>query len=165
MITNILSGLNDKQIEAVKATQGPVLVISGPGSGKTRCLTHRVAYLIASGIHPAHILGITFTNKAAEEMKNRVSSMLEGKLENIPLMGTFHSICLRILRKEIPRLGYAPNFSILDSDDQAGLVKRIMTDMQIDPKRYNPNMMLNKICKLPGFSYLFGRASYNCGAG
>ena len=148
MITNILSGLNDKQIEAVKATQGPVLVISGPGSGKTRCLTHRVAYLIASGIHPAHILGITFTNKSAEEMKNRVSSMLEGKLENIPLMGTFHSICLRILRKEIPRLGYAPNFSILDSDDQAGLVKRIMSDLQIDPKRYNPNMMLSKISKL-----------------
>lgn len=150
----IFGGLNEKQCEAVRAIEGPVLVISGPGSGKTRCLTHRVAYLIASRIHPAHILAITFTNKSANEMRERIQKLLE--IENsklkiqsaVPTVGTFHSICLRILRKEIPRLDYTSNFSILDNDDQLSVMKKIMAGLEIDTKRYNPRAMLNKISKL-----------------
>ena len=168
---NILKGLNPKQQEAVKTIDGPVLVISGPGSGKTRCLTHRVAWLIASGIDPDNILGLTFTNKAAAEMKSRIQLLLNhstgsgqagsgqvssldqardksGRLSAQPTIGTFHAIGLRILRKEIPLLGYGPNFNICDTDDQLTLMKRIMADLEIDPKRYNPRAILNKISKL-----------------
>lgn len=144
---SILHGLNEKQIEAVKAIDGPVLVISGPGSGKTRALTHRVAYMMAQGINPGHILCITFTNKASAEMKERVQKLIKKKMD-MPAMGTFHSIGLRILRREIEALGYSSNFSIADSDDQLGLIKRIMGTLEIDPKRYNPRTMLNKISKL-----------------
>lgn len=143
----IFKNLNDKQIEAVKAVEGPVLVISGPGSGKTRCLTHRVAYLISQGIRPESILAITFTNKAANEMKERVEGLLK-TMSAQPVMGTFHSICLRILRREIPLLGYSSNFSIFDSNDQLSLVKKVMTGLEIDSKKYNPRMVLNKISKL-----------------
>jgi DNA helicase-2/ATP-dependent DNA helicase PcrA len=143
----IFKNLNEKQIEAVKAIDGPVLVISGPGSGKTRCLTHRVAYLISQGIKPASILTITFTNKASNEMKERIDKLLGVKSAQ-PAMGTFHSICLRILRKEIPLLGYKSNFSIFDTNDQLSLVKKVMTSLEIDSKRYNPHLILNKISKL-----------------
>src|SRR5438552_11321279 len=96
--SNILKGLNEKQKEAVKTTEGPVLVISGPGSGKTKALTHRVAWMISSGIHPAHILAITFTNKAAAEMRERITKLLGGgKNVELPSIGTFHAIGLRIL--------------------------------------------------------------------
>jgi len=159
MEDKIFSGLNDKQIEAVRAIDGPVLVISGPGSGKTRCLTHRVAYLISQGIKPDNILAITFTNKASNEMKERINSLLSQKSEtspnrpfnhnsNQPVIGTFHSVCLRILRKEIPVLGYKSNFSIFDSNDQLSLTKRVMADLEIDSKKYNPRLVLNKISKL-----------------
>ena len=154
----IFKNLNEKQIEAVKAIDGPVLVISGPGSGKTRCLTHRVAYLISQGIRPGSILAITFTNKASNEMKERITKLLGDKnnpstgsgssVISQPTMGTFHSICLRILRKEISLLGYKTNFSIFDSNDQLSLVKRVMTGLEIDPKKYNPHLILNKISKL-----------------
>ncbi|MBI2068710.1 MAG: UvrD-helicase domain-containing protein [Candidatus Yanofskybacteria bacterium] len=151
---NIFQGLNDKQIEAVRAIEGPVLVISGPGSGKTRCLTHRVAYLISQGIRPCEILGITFTNKAANEIKERVYNLLKIENRNLkiasatPMLGTFHSICLRILRREIPVLGYGSNFTIFDSDDQTGVVKRVMGDLEIDPKKFNPRAILAKISRL-----------------
>ena len=158
MADEIFKNLNGKQIEAVKAVEGPVLVISGPGSGKTRCLTHRVAYLISQGIRPGSILAITFTNKASNEMKERIQKLLEigppaggWKLEIAsagPTIGTFHSICLRILRKEIPLLGYKSNFSVFDSSDQLSLVKRVMTNLEIDSKKYNPRLILNKISKL-----------------
>jgi DNA helicase-2/ATP-dependent DNA helicase PcrA len=146
----IFKGLNEKQIEAVKTIDGPVLVISGPGSGKTRCLTHRVAWMIASGINPVHILAITFTNKAALEMKERITKLIgKGKSKvEMPTIGTFHSIGLRILRKEIYLLGYKPSFTIFDSDDQLALMKRIMGSLEMDTKRYNPRTMLNKISKL-----------------
>src|SRR3989344_3822612 len=154
----IFKNLNEKQTEAVKAVDGPVLVISGPGSGKTRCLTHRVAYLISQGIRPGSILAITFTNKASNEMKERITKLLGDKnnpskgsgssVISQPTMGTFHSICLRILRKEISLLGYKTNFSIFDSNDQLSLVKRVMTGLEIDPKKYNPHLILNKISKL-----------------
>lgn len=147
--SSILKGLNEKQQEAVKAIDGPVLVISGPGSGKTKCLTHRVAWLIASGIKPENILAITFTNKASGEMKERISKLLGKKGDGpAPTIGTFHSLGLRILRKEIHHLGYSPNFSICGSDDQLSLMKRIMGNLEMDPKRYNPRSMLGKISKL-----------------
>src|SRR3989338_4186868 len=144
----IFQGLNDKQSEAVRAIEGPVLVISGPGSGKTRCLTHRIAYLIQQGIRPENILAITFTNKASSEMKERVLKLADGKNVGLPNMGTFHSICLRILRREISVLGYGNNFSIFDSDDQLGTVKRIMSDLELDPKKFNPRAILSKISRL-----------------
>ncbi len=146
---DIFEKLNAKQTEAVKAIDGPVLVISGPGSGKTRCLTHRVAYLISQGIRPSSILSITFTNKAANEMKERISLLVNQKnTSSQPIIGTFHSICLRILRKEIPVLGYKSNFSIFDTNDQLSLVKRVMANLEIDSKKYNPRLILNKISKL-----------------
>ncbi len=143
----IFESLNKKQVEAVKAIDGPVLVISGPGSGKTRCLTHRVAYLISQGIRPGSILAITFTNKASNEMRERIDKLLKVKSAQ-PMIGTFHSICLRILRKEIPLLGYKSNFSIFDTNDQLSLIKRVMTNLEIDSKKYNPHLILNKISKL-----------------
>lgn len=150
-MNEIFKNLNEKQIEAIKAVEGPVLVISGPGSGKTRCLTHRVAYLISQGVKPDEILAITFTNKAANEMKERINKLLgvgDQKLKTSPVIGTFHSICLRILRREVQILGYKPSFSVFDSDDQLSLVKKVMNDLEIDPKKYNPRLILNKISKL-----------------
>ncbi|KKS12935.1 MAG: ATP-dependent DNA helicase [Candidatus Yanofskybacteria bacterium GW2011_GWA1_41_6] len=143
----IFKSLNERQVEAVKAIDGPVLVISGPGSGKTRCLTHRVAYLISQGIRPGSILAITFTNKASNEMRERIDKLLKMKSVQ-PTIGTFHSICLRILRKEIPLLGYKSNFSIFDTNDQLSLIKRVMANLEIDSKKYNPHLILNKISKL-----------------
>ncbi|MBX4189955.1 UvrD-helicase domain-containing protein [Candidatus Parcubacteria bacterium] len=152
MNDHILKGLNEKQVEAVKTVDGPVLVISGPGSGKTRCLTHRVAFLISSGLNPVHVLAITFTNKAANEMKERISALLSSpddfEQPAMPTIGTFHSICVRILRKEIPVLGYKSNFNILDTDEQLTFIKRAMAELELDTKRYNPRAMLNKISKL-----------------
>jgi DNA helicase-2/ATP-dependent DNA helicase PcrA len=151
---NILQGLNDKQVQAVTTTDGPVLVISGPGSGKTRCLTHRIAYLVASGVPAERILAITFTNKAAAEIKHRMSQLLAVKGTAVegaslrPTIGTFHAIGLRILRREIEILGYKPSFTILDTSDQQALMKRTLSVLELDPKRYTPGSMLAKISKL-----------------
>jgi DNA helicase-2/ATP-dependent DNA helicase PcrA len=148
----ILKDLNEKQQQAVTTIDGAVLVISGPGSGKTKALTHRVAWMIHSGINPANILAITFTNKASGEMKERISKLLgaDGKKKKVemPTIGTFHSLGLRILRKEIHLLGYSSNFNICDSDEQLSMMKRIMGNLEMDPKRYNPRSMLGKISKL-----------------
>jgi len=157
MAKDIFKGLNDQQIRAVKIIDGPVLVISGPGSGKTKCLTHRIAHLIKNDVHPENILAVTFTNKAAEEMRSRVAHILDKKYDSaknnyfmpgMPLLGTFHSVCLRILRKEIERLGYGSNFIVLDSDEQTSLVKKIMSAQEIDVKKFNPRAILSKISKL-----------------
>lgn len=151
---NIFRNLNDKQLEAVKIIDGPVLVISGPGSGKTRCLTHRVAFLMAEKIKPENILAITFTNKAANEVKERVQTLLHNPTTNLkqwssaPTIGTFHSICLRILRREIPLLNYKPSFTIFDEYDRLSLIKKVMSQQEIDSKRYNPQMIVRKISKL-----------------
>ena len=151
----ILKGLNEKQQEAVKTIDGSVLVISGPGSGKTKCLTHRVAWMISKGIDPTNILAITFTNKASGEMKERIAKLLKQELgirnqekSPTPTIATFHALGLRILRKEIHLLGYNPNFNICDSDEQISMLKRIMGNLEIDPKRYNPRSMLSRISKL-----------------
>lgn len=154
-----MKNLNEKQIEAVKIIDGPVLVISGPGSGKTRCLTHRVAYLISQGVKPENILAVTFTNKAAGEMRDRILNLLGVGPQSIyrgptsldlgvPLIGTFHSIGLKILRREIPQLGYRRNFTVFDEDDQLSLIKRVMGDLEIDVKSFNPRAILAKISQL-----------------
>ncbi|MDO8676644.1 MAG: UvrD-helicase domain-containing protein, partial [Candidatus Azambacteria bacterium] len=151
---NIFKDLNAKQIEAVRATEGPVLILAGAGSGKTKALTHRIAYMIANGIQPDNILAITFTNKAAGEIKERVSKLmssgtgLKSTGSPLPWMGTFHSICLRILRREIENLGYTTNFVIYDEDDQLGLIKNIMRDLEVDIKKFNPKNMLGRISNL-----------------
>lgn len=143
----ILEGLNDKQVEAVTTIDGPVLVISGPGSGKTRALTHRIAYLLQSGIPANQIVAVTFTNKAAAEIKERIRKLL-GAQSAQPSLGTFHSVGLRILRVHGEKLGYGKNFTILDSGDQQALLRRLLAQFELDPKRYTPGSMLSKIQKL-----------------
>ncbi len=138
---DILKGLNEKQIEGVVKTEGPVLVLAGPGSGKTRVIAHRIAYLVCEKrINPYNILSVTFTNKAAEEMTRRVTKILAGQglSGNMPLMGTFHSICARILRREIEKFGYKSNFVIYDEKDKLNLIKKIMIDNNIDSEQTNP---------------------------
>jgi DNA helicase-2/ATP-dependent DNA helicase PcrA len=137
----IFDGLNEKQIEAVKAIQGPVLVVSGPGSGKTRCLTHRIAYLLSQGVDPESILAVTFTNKAAGEIRHRVGSLVRVERGRQPTIGTFHALGLRILRAHIDRLGYSRSFTIMDIGDQHTLLRRIVTDLGLDTKRYSPGAM------------------------
>ena len=145
-MNKIFHDLNDKQLEAVKTIDGPVLVISGPGSGKTKCLTHRIAHLISNGIKPDNILALTFTNKASQEMKERVAKLL-GRLSIAPTIGTFHSVGLRILRHDIHRLGYRNSFTIFDEDDQTSLVKRIMAELELDTKKFNPKAILSRISR------------------
>jgi len=153
-MTNILQDLNPKQKEAVITIEGPVLILAGPGSGKTRVLTHRIAYLIQKGIKPQNILAVTFTNKAAEEMRTRVASLLANKAQHqrrsaaLPFMGTFHAFCLQILRKEIKNLGYKTNFVIYDEQDQLSLVKKAMKELQIDKEQFKPSMISSRISSL-----------------
>ena len=133
-----LADLNPAQQEAVLTTEGPMLVVAGAGSGKTRVLTHRVAHLInALGIKPQEILAITFTNKAAGEMRERLEDMLGGAARAIWIL-TFHSACGRILRREAARLGYRSNFTIYDQADQIRLTKACLEELERDPKRFVP---------------------------
>ncbi|QSH40007.1 UvrD-helicase domain-containing protein [Lentisphaerota bacterium ZTH] len=120
----ILKQLNPEQAEAVKTIKGPVLVLAGAGTGKTRVITFRIAYMLQEGIDPGHILGLTFTNKAAREMEERLEQLVAPELARRVTLGTFHSFCVRILRKEIKHLGYLPNFTIADDSDQSGLLKQ-----------------------------------------
>jgi DNA helicase-2/ATP-dependent DNA helicase PcrA len=138
-----LKGLNPKQKEAVKTTGGPVLILAGAGSGKTRALTHRVAYLLEKDVAPENILAITFTNKAAGEIKERVKKLIRS--QRAPIMGTFHSLCVRILRLDADKIGYGKNFVIYDAEDQMSLVKQIMTEKGFDPKKTAPNAVLGRI--------------------
>lgn len=142
----ILEGLNPAQKEAVTQVEGPLLVIAGAGSGKTKVLTHRISYLIEQGIPPNNILAVTFTNKAANEMKERVETLLGSRYGNIqPLIGTFHSVCMRFLRSHIHLLGYENTFVIYDTADQEVLMKRVVNDLGIDAKAYAPKAILSKI--------------------
>ncbi|PJE50413.1 MAG: ATP-dependent DNA helicase PcrA [Candidatus Yanofskybacteria bacterium CG10_big_fil_rev_8_21_14_0_10_36_16] len=142
---NIFKDLNDKQIEAVRATKGPVLILAGAGSGKTKALTHRIAYMISEGISPANVLAVTFTNKASNEMAQRVRNLLKTPSNSMPLMGTFHSVCARILRKEAPHVNYGHGFTIYDAGDQLSLIKTVMNDLKINIKKFNPKTILAKI--------------------
>jgi len=133
---DFLKDLNPQQQQAVLVGLGPVLVLAGPGSGKTRVLTQRIAYLIGSmGVRPYHILAVTFTNKAAKEMENRVINML-GEAAHGLTLGTFHATCARILRREAENLPFESNFVIFDSDDQLGLIKRAIEDLNLDEKKF-----------------------------
>ena len=141
----ILDGLNDKQYEAVVNTEGPCLVIAGAGSGKTKVLTHKIAYLIKEkGVKPWDILAITFTNKAANEMKERIINLVGNVAADI-WMGTFHSICVRILRRFIDRIGFDTSFIIFDTSDQRTLVKNCLKDLNIDDKLFNDRAVLSEI--------------------
>lgn len=140
-----LARLNPQQKEAVATTEGPVLIMAGAGSGKTRVLTQRIAYLI--GVHrkaPWSILAITFTNKAAREMKNRVASLVGNGAEDI-WISTFHSLCVRILRRDIDRIGINRSFTILDAGDQLTVIKQCLKELNLDPKQYEPRSVLSAI--------------------
>jgi len=140
-----LADLNPAQREAVLATEGPVLVVAGAGSGKTRVLTHRIAHLVtACGVKPQEIIAITFTNKAADEMKSRLEGVLGGVVRTMWVM-TFHAACGRILRKEAPRLGYRQNFTIYDQADQVRLTKAVLEELDRDPKRFVPRGIHSQI--------------------
>ena len=142
---NLLEGLNDKQKEAVMEAEGPCLVIAGAGSGKTKVLTHKIAYLIEeNNIKPWNILAITFTNKAANEMKERIINLI-GDNANDMWIGTFHSICVRILRKYIDRIGYNSDFVIFDSSDQKTLVKQCIKSLNLDDKIFTDRSVLSEI--------------------
>ncbi|MCL1632701.1 DNA helicase PcrA [Sporolactobacillus sp. CPB3-1] len=141
----LLDGLNPEQLKAVTHHEGPLLIMAGAGSGKTRVLTHRMAYLmIERDVAPWNILAITFTNKAAKEMKERLSN-LAGPLAEDAWVSTFHSMCVRILRRDIDRVGISRNFTILDSTDQLSVVKQILKDRNFDPKKFTPRSILSAI--------------------
>src|SRR5947199_2202650 len=139
---DLLSQLNAQQREAVTSADGPLLILAGAGSGKTRVIAHRIAYLIAErGIWPRNILAVTFTNKAAEEMRNRVNKILEGlELGSAPLISTFHSLCVRVLRRDIEALnaGYVRSFTIYDQDDTVRLTRNCLRDLGLDDKQLAP---------------------------
>lgn len=142
---SLLDGMNDKQAEAVKATEGPLLVMAGAGSGKTRVLTHRVAYLIEEkGVLPWNILAITFTNKAAREMKERVGKLLGESARDV-WVSTFHALCVRILRRDIEKLNFNRAFTIADTSEQRTLMKRICSELNIDTKKFDPRSILSAI--------------------
>lgn len=140
-----LNELNDAQRAAVEYNEGPQLVIAGAGSGKTRVLTYKIAYLLEHGIHAGNILALTFTNKAAREMKSRIASLVGEQVARYLWMGTFHSICTRILRQEAELIGYTRDFTIYDTTDSKSVIKHIVKDMQLDEKVYKPNMVLSRI--------------------
>ncbi len=152
----ILEGLNDQQRAAVQATEGPVLVLAGPGSGKTRVLTRRIAYLIEEEkTDPWHVLAVTFTNKAAKEMADRVEELIghrfpppaEGRRRSLGglTIGTFHSVCARVLRVEVEAAGFQRNWVIYDVTDQLALVREVLKEMQLDEKRFSPRAILSQI--------------------
>lgn len=142
---NYLDTLNPQQLEAVKHTEGASMVIAGAGSGKTRVLTFRIAHLIDKGVDPFNILALTFTNKAAKEMKLRISDVIgQGEAKNVS-MGTFHSIFARILRHHSDKLGYPSNFTIYDTQDSRSLIKTIIKELKLDDKTYKPGLVQNRI--------------------
>lgn len=145
-LENILAGLNPEQEKAVRHFEGPLLILAGAGSGKTRVLTHRVAYLISEyGVNPWNILALTFTNKAAGEMRERVDAIVGEEYANDIWVSTFHSTCVRILRRFIEALGYERSFTIYDSDNQRALMRDVIKYLELDPKKYKERPILNAI--------------------
>ncbi len=142
----LLAGLNPQQQKAVQAISGPVLVLAGPGSGKTRVLTHRIAYLIGEiGVKPYNILAVTFTNKAAREMRERLGKLIGESQSHDVMMGTFHSICARWLRRDIENLGRSRDFVIYDADDQQRLMRNILKELDLNEKQYTPRSIQARI--------------------
>src|SRR3954452_11736536 len=144
-VDELLAGLNPPQREAVEFGEGPLLILAGAGSGKTRVLTHRIAYLVRTGqARPGEILAITFTNKAAQEMRERVELLLGRRTRAMWVM-TFHSACARMLRADAPRLGYSKSFTIYDQADSRRMIKRCLDELGVDPKRYTPGAIGSQI--------------------
>jgi len=139
-----LSLLNPSQRAAVEQTEGPIMIIAGAGSGKTRVLTYRIAHMMQKGVDPFNILSLTFTNKAAKEMRHRINQVVGSEARNL-WMGTFHSIFARILRSESEKIGYPRNFTIYDTDDSKSLIKSIINELKLDDKLYKPAAVLNRI--------------------
>src|SRR5215469_12247208 len=142
-----LSSLNPQQRQAVETLRGPVLILAGAGTGKTRVITFRIAHLIERGIAPENILGVTFTNKAAREMQERVSKLIprakrNGEQPSRPTICTFHSLCVRILRQHIEKLGYKPNFVIYDESDQLGTIKKLLARISARGEKQDPAAIL-----------------------
>jgi DNA helicase II / ATP-dependent DNA helicase PcrA len=143
---DLLTGMNPEQARAVKKTEGALLIMAGAGSGKTRVLTHRIAYLVVEkNIYPSNILAITFTNKAAREMRDRIDGLLGAGTGERMWVSTFHSMCVRILRRNSDRIGISTSFSILDSADQLSVIKSVLKTLNLDAKQYEPRTMLNAI--------------------
>src|SRR5687768_9861276 len=153
-----LSELNERQKEAVLHRDGPIMIIAGAGSGKTKVLTTRIAHLMANGVDAFNILALTFTNKAAKEMKERVEKVLGNSEARNLYIGTFHSVFARVLRSEAPRLGYPSNFTIYDTDDAKGVIKTVVNELQLDDKHYKPNVVYNRISSAK--NALIGPAEY-----
>jgi DNA helicase-2/ATP-dependent DNA helicase PcrA len=143
-MSELLDQLNEHQREAAECVNGPVMITAGAGSGKTRTLTYRIAHLMERGVDPFHILALTFTNKAANEMKERIIKLVGGEGRNL-WMGTFHSIFARVLRAEATKLGYTSSFTIYDTDDSKSAIKQIVKQLNLDPKTYKPSFVLNRI--------------------
>ncbi len=146
-LDNFLNELNEEQRKAVEATEGPVMIIAGAGSGKTRVLTYRIAYLLKKGVDPFRVLSLTFTNKAAAEMKERIIELIGGDARNL-WMGTFHSVFARLLRREADKLGYPQNFTIYDTDDSKGLIKSITKELGLNDSTYKPSALLGRISSM-----------------
>src|SRR5215469_1470747 len=153
-----LKGLNDQQREAVLHTEGPLMIVAGAGSGKTKVLTTRIAHLLAQGVDAFNILALTFTNKAAKEMKERVEKILGNTNARNLYIGTFHSVFARVLRGEAHRLGYPSNFTIYDTDDAKGVLKTVINELNLDDKHYKPNAVYNRISSAK--NALVGPAEY-----
>ena len=141
---NYLESLNEPQQEAVINTEGPCMLIAGAGSGKTRVLTYRIAHLISKGVDPFNIMALTFTNKAAKEMRERIEKVVGHDARNL-WMGTFHSVFARILRAEARHLDYPNNFTIYDTDDSKTLIKNIIKELGLDDQAYKPSTVFNRI--------------------
>ena len=138
--------LNPQQLEAVETAEGPVLILAGAGSGKTRVITYRIAHLIENlEVRPESILAVTFTNKAADQMKTRIRSLLRGPRLGDPLVSTFHSFCVRFLRREIEPLGYTRDFTIYDESDQLQVIKGAMKDLKVDDRLVTPKSIQSRI--------------------
>ena len=145
MTTDILANLNPKQREAAESIEGALLIVAGPGSGKTRVITHRIAYLVrVCGVSPHRIAAVTFTNRAAREMQQRLASLLGTDLRDLTV-ATFHAFCAKILRQDGEHIHLDRNFAIYDSADQLELIKRSMTEVDVDPKQYAPRAVLSHI--------------------
>src|SRR3982751_7143157 len=154
-----LEGLNEQQLQAATHVNGPLMIVAGAGSGKTKVLTTRIAYLMdVETVDAFNILALTFTNKAAAEMKERVEKILGNNEARNLYIGTFHSVFARVLRAEAPRLGYPNNFTIYDTDDAKSVVKTVVNELNLDDKHYKPNTVYNRISSAK--NALVGPAEY-----